>query len=62
MDNVGMDDGVPLRSEPRSGPKCGARTKSGAECRNPAGFHTDHPGLGRCYFHFGTTPTGGISS
>lgn len=50
--------GAPLRSESRNGPKCRAKTKSGGECRNPAGFHTDHPGFGRCYFHFGTTPTG----
>lgn len=38
-------------------PLCGAKTKSGGTCRNPAGAGTPHPGLGRCRFHLGNTPT-----
>jgi hypothetical protein len=37
---------------------CGAKTRPGHPCRNPAGFKTDHVGFGRCAFHNGATPTG----
>lgn len=33
--------------------KCGAKTRSGSPCKNPAGFRTDHLGEGRCYLHGG---------
>ena len=32
---------------------CGARTKDGRICRNPAGHGTAHFGEGRCYLHDG---------
>lgn len=36
--------------------QCGAKTRSGGECKNKAGKGTDHPGQGRCKFHGGSTP------
>lgn len=39
-------------------PKCGAkRTTADALCERPAGWGTDHPGVGRCKRHGGSTPT-----
>lgn len=38
--------------------RCGAKTRSGHPCKNPAGFRTPHPGTGRCYLHGGCS-TGG---
>lgn len=38
-------------------PKCGGRTRDGSPCENTAGYKTDHPGIGRCAFHGGATPT-----
>lgn len=35
------------------GPTCGAKTKQGHPCKNPAGWKTKHPGEGRCKFHGG---------
>jgi hypothetical protein len=35
---------------------CGAKTRAGGACRNPAGFKTDHPGAGKCWLHGGATP------
>lgn len=40
----------------RTGPTCGAKTRSGAPCRYPAGFKTDHLGQGKCRLHGGATP------
>ena len=37
--------------------RCGGRTRSGRPCRLPAGHGTDHPGIGRCDHHAGSTPT-----
>lgn len=37
----------------RNGPKCGAKTRSGNPCKNPAGLRTEHPLEGRCYKHGG---------
>jgi hypothetical protein len=37
-------------------PKCGAKTRAGSPCRQPAGFKTDHVGQGRCNLHGGATP------
>lgn len=40
------------RAKARSSrPKCGARTRAGGKCNNPAGFKTGHPGEGRCFLH-----------
>lgn len=36
---------------------CGAKKKNGEICRAFAGQGTDHPGVGRCKFHGGATPT-----
>lgn len=38
-------------------PKCGSKTRAGGTCKNAAGFKTGHPGIGRCAFHGGATPT-----
>lgn len=35
---------------------CSAKTRTGAPCRRPAGFGTDHVGIGRCKNHGGCTP------
>jgi uncharacterized protein YjcR len=34
-------------------PQCGAETRKGHPCRQPAGWGTDHPGEGRCKHHGG---------
>lgn len=36
--------------------KCGAKTRAGGTCGRPAGWGTDHPGIGRCKLHAGATP------
>lgn len=38
--------------------KCGARTRNGRTCNNPAGYKTDHLGYGNCHLHAGATPNG----
>lgn len=38
---------------------CGAKTRSGGQCRRPAGWGTDHAGAGCCKLHFGATPAHG---
>ena len=38
-------------------PLCHARKKNGSACRAFAGQGTDHPGIGRCKFHGGSTRT-----
>lgn len=40
-----------------NGSKCGAKKTdgSGRTCTKPAGWGTDHPGYGRCKWHFGST-------
>lgn len=38
--------------------QCGATTRTGAPCKNAAGYKTEHPGHGRCKFHGGATPNG----
>lgn len=50
-----MSDSVLLH--PRFGyPICGAKAKStGKPCLNPAGFKTDHQGVGRCRIHGGAS-------
>jgi hypothetical protein len=38
-----------------STPLCGAKKKNGTTCRAFAGQGTDHPGVGRCKYHGGST-------
>lgn len=42
-------------------PKCGGKRRgadsNGAPCSRPAGWGTDHVGVGRCKLHGGTTPS-----
>jgi hypothetical protein len=41
-------------------PRCGAQRinqPEGVSCTQPAGWRTDHPGIGRCARHGGSTPT-----
>lgn len=42
----------------KKGPKCGAPKRQGdrSPCGNPAGFKTNHRGIGRCHLHGGNTP------
>jgi hypothetical protein len=35
---------------------CGAKKRNGEPCRQRAGRGTDHPGIGRCKHHGGSTP------
>ena len=35
--------------------KCGAKTRAGTPCKQPAGWGTDHPGQGRCKLHGGAS-------
>lgn len=35
--------------------KCGAKTRGGAKCKNPAGQGTDHVGTGKCRLHGGAS-------
>src|SRR3954454_8109172 len=36
--------------------RCGARTRRGTRCEQPAGFGTSHVGYGSCRFHGGHLP------
>jgi hypothetical protein len=47
---------------PREGPYCGGklRRREGT-CTQPAGWHTDHPGYGRCSWHGGCA-SGGVKA
>jgi len=41
----------------KSYPICGAKTKKdGTPCQRPAGWGTDHPGVGKCKLHGGASP------
>lgn len=55
-------DGQPLQVvSTGSGRLCGARTlRKGTPCRRPAGWGTDHPGVGYCKHHIGSTRNGRI--
>lgn len=45
-------------AEPGAGyDKCGANGRSGRPCARPAGWGTDHVGVGRCKLHGGSTPS-----
>ena len=45
-----------MTSEKRSEyPLCGAKKKSGEQCRAFAGQGTDHLGIGKCKYHLGST-------
>ena len=38
--------------------KCGAKTRAGTPCQQPAGWGTEHPGTGRCKLHGGASLRG----
>lgn len=42
-------------AKPIRRPKCGAIKQNKLPCGNPAGYGTDHPGMGPCMHHFGNT-------
>lgn len=44
---------MPNKKQPHEQKMCGAKTRKGTPCKNPAGFRTDHLGEGRCYLHGG---------
>lgn len=35
---------------------CGANKRGGGKCNQPAGWGTNHPGIGRCKIHAGSVP------
>jgi len=35
---------------------CGAKTRAGTPCKKPAGWGTNHKGVGKCKLHGGATP------
>ncbi|MET9339263.1 hypothetical protein [Nonomuraea sp. NPDC003804] len=39
------------------GARCGGTNRGGQTCGHPAGWGTDHPGIGKCKHHGGSTPT-----
>jgi hypothetical protein len=41
-----------------TGSLCGAKTRAGGTCQQPAGWGTDHPGVLACKWHGGASPTG----
>lgn len=41
-----------------TGRKCNAKTRQGGKCGRPAGWGTDHVGVGACKLHAGSTPNG----
>lgn len=41
----------------KTGASCGASKKSGGKCTLAAGWGTDHPGIGKCKLHGGSTIT-----
>jgi hypothetical protein len=41
-------------------PRCGAKTRAGHSCKQPAGARTSHPGFGRCAWHGGSSPNGRV--
>lgn len=38
--------------------QCGAKTRAGTPCQQPAGWGTEHPGEGRCKLHGGASLRG----
>jgi hypothetical protein len=47
-------------AEQEPSPKCGAKTRHKAPCKNVAGYGTSHLGYGNCKFHGGNAPNGVI--
>lgn len=46
-----------VHENPNKGKKCGAHGRQrNRPCGLPAGFRTDHPGIGRCHLHGGKNP------
>lgn len=38
--------------------KCGGQKRAGGRCTRPAGWGTDHQGVGKCKLHGGSSPSG----
>lgn len=53
---MSIDPMAVQKSDTPQGRKCGAKNRSGGTCLQPAGWGTDHAGMGRCRFHGGATP------
>jgi hypothetical protein len=51
------DTAMTSTSLPPGHDQCGAKARSGKPCRRPAGWGTDHTGIGRCKLHGGSTPS-----
>lgn len=50
-------DSGPAHGDPA---KCGGTNRRGNPCGNPRGYKTDHPGVGNCHFHGGSSPNGRV--
>jgi hypothetical protein len=47
----------------RSGPFCGGKLRHReGTCTQAAGWHTDHPGVGRCSWHGGNAPSSRVAA
>jgi hypothetical protein len=53
-----IKEGIPGQAQLAYAGKCAAKTRAGGKCQQAAGFGTDHPGLGRCKYHGGSTRVG----
>lgn len=49
-----MTDSQPVAGHEKA--YCEAKTRGGGPCRRPAGWGTDHLGIGKCKLHGGATP------
>ena len=52
-----VDAAAAVEDQPTAS-SCGGRTKSGGECKKPAGQGTEHPGIGQCRHHDGQVEEG----
>lgn len=51
-----MTDSMTAGVAPSGRDSCGGKTRSGGSCGRPAGWGTEHVGIGRCKLHGGSTP------
>lgn len=51
------EETLPAKAHAGQTQRCGAHGRQqNRPCRHPAGFRTNHPGVGRCFLHGGLTP------